>query len=252
MQTFRPILFTAALAGLIVGIVVTLAQQFGTVPLILNAEIYEKAAEQAAGPAGAPASGAEAAHSHDAAAPHSHGGDAWEPADGIERNAYTALFNIVEWVGFGLMLTGILVLLRRPIDWREGFLWGLAGFVVFSLAPGLGLPPELPGIPTAPLGPRQLWWIATVTSTGLGLWLIAFKRSPLAALGAIALIAAPHLVGAPELATLETNVPEALSHHFVVAVTLTTLLSWALLGGLVGYLYRYFALAEGETVAQPA
>jgi predicted cobalt transporter CbtA len=37
MHTFRPIVFAAALAGLIVGVVITIAQQFGTVPLILAA-----------------------------------------------------------------------------------------------------------------------------------------------------------------------------------------------------------------------
>ena len=73
----------------------------------------------------------------------------WEPADGFERNAYTALFNVVDWIGFGLLLNGAIVLLRRPVTWREGFLWGLGAFVVFVIAPGLGLPPELPGIPAA-------------------------------------------------------------------------------------------------------
>lgn len=230
MLTFRSIVFSSALAGLIVGSVVTVAQQFGTVPLILNAEVYEQAE------VGAAATAAE--HEHDRAA------EAWEPADGLERNAFTALFNIVDWIGFGLMLTGLLVLLRRPVTWREGFLWGLGGFAVFVLAPGLGLPPELPGIPAASLGPRQVWWVATVLVTAIALWLIIFRRSPLAAVVAIALIAAPHLIGAPALDQVETNLPELLSHQFVVAVTLTTLLSWTLLGTLTGYFYQRFTAAS--------
>ena len=36
MSIFRSIVFSAALAGLIVGLVITVAQQFGTVPLILS------------------------------------------------------------------------------------------------------------------------------------------------------------------------------------------------------------------------
>ena len=251
MSAFRPIVFASVLAGLIVGIVVTLVQQLGTVPLILRAEVYEQAAELA-GPA-TPA----APHDHDAggvtesdrgppvAAPqaddHEHAAAAWEPAPGFERNAYTALFNVLDWIGFGLMLTGLLVLLRRPVTWREGFLFGLAGFTVFVLAPGLGLPPELPGVPAAPLTPRQIWWLATALATAIGLWLIAFRPSPLAAALAILLIAAPHIVGAPILERALTDVPEVLSHRFVVAVTLTTLLSWSLLGGLSGYLYQRFA-----------
>lgn len=230
MLTFRSIVFSSALAGLIVGSVVTVAQQFATVPLILNAEVYEQAE------VGAAATAAE--HEHDRAA------EAWEPADGLERNAFTALLNIVDWIGFGLMLIGLLVLLRRPVTWREGFLWGLGGFAVFVLAPGLGLPPELPGIPAASLGPRQIWWVATTLSTMIALWLIVFRREPVAAVVAIVLIAAPHLIGAPALDQVETNVPELLSHQFVVAVTLTTLLSWTLLGTLTGYFYQRFTAAS--------
>ena len=232
MSIFRSIVFSAALAGLIVGLVITVAQQFGTVPLILKAEVYEKAAEAAA-----PA----AASAHDHGAAQEHADEAWEPADGFERNAYTTLFNVVEWIGFGLVLCGALALWRRPIGWREGFLVGLAGFAAFIVAPTLGLPPELPGIPAAPLGPRQIWWVATVAATAVAIGLIAFRPSALAAILAVALLIAPHLVGAPQLAAVETNVPESLSHQFVVAVTLTTLISWALLGGLTGFFYRRFS-----------
>ena len=45
MSTFRSIVFSSVIAGFIVGLIVTAAQQFGTVPLILRAEVYEKAAE---------------------------------------------------------------------------------------------------------------------------------------------------------------------------------------------------------------
>ncbi len=254
MHTLRPIVFAAALAGLIVGVVVTIAQQFGTVPLILAAEVYERAAEQAEATAPAssmPQSGAPQSNAlqSTAAAPamahEHHGAGAWEPHDGLERNAFTALFNIVDWVGFGLLMTGAIVLLRRPIDWREGFLWGLAGFVTFVWAPSLGLPPELPGIPAAELTPRQVWWVGTAFATAVSLGLIAFNRAPWAAVLAIVIFAVPHLIGAPELERIETNVPEALSHRFTVTVLMTTLLSWSLLGGLVGYFYRRFAAAEG-------
>jgi cobalt transporter subunit CbtA len=232
MRTFRAIVFSSALAGLIVGLVVTASQQFGTIPLIAQAEVYEQAAE---------ATGQAATlHEHE----HDHAAGVWEPADGFERNGLTALFNIIDWIGFGLVLTGLLVLLRRPITWREGFLWGLGGFAAVMLAPGLGLPPELPGTPAASLGSRQIWWLATVLATAIALWLIVFNRSPIAAAAAIVLIAAPHVIGAPQLERVETNVPELLSHKFVVAVTLTTLLSWTLLGGLSGYFYQRFAAAD--------
>jgi cobalt transporter subunit CbtA len=234
MAALRAIVFAATLAGLIVGVVVTFAQQLGTVPLILQAEGYEEAAAAVAG-AGQPSAAPPGNHDHE------HPAGSWAPANGFQRNALTALFNVLDWIGFGLLLTGLLALLGRPVTWREGFLFGLGGFAAFVLAPGLGLPPELPGVPMAPLTPRQIWWLATVLATAIGLWLIAFRRSPLAAALAILLIAAPHLVGAPTPETVSTNVPAALSHRFVVAVTLTTLLSWSLLGGLAGHLYQRFA-----------
>ena len=234
MSVFRSIVFSAALSGLIVGVVVTVAQQFGTVPLILQAEVYEKAAE--AEPAAAPV------HEHEVGvAAHEHDAEAWEPSDGLQRNGLTAVFNIIDWIGFGLILNAIFVLIRRPADVREGLLWGLAGFAAVVLAPSLGLPPELPGIPAAELTPRQIWWVGTVVATGAGLGLIAFVRSPWVALAAVALIAIPHLIGAPQLEKVETNVPELLSHRFTVAVTLTTLLSWALLGALTAFFYKRFA-----------
>ena len=230
MTAFRSIVFAAALAGLLVGVFVTLAQRAATVPLIAQAEVFERQAETG-GHQHAPHDPATAAGQDDAA---------WHPADGFERTAYTALFNVVVWIGFALLLNGAMVLLRRPVTWREGFLWGLGSFIAFVIAPGLGLPPELPGVPAAPLLPRQAWWLATVLMTATGLCLIAFNRSVAVAVAAIVILAAPHLIGAPRLDQVETNVPDYLSRDFVVASTLTALPCWALLGGLTGYFFRKF------------
>ena len=54
MGTFRSIVFSSVIAGFVVGVIVTVIQQFGTVPLILKAEVFEKAAEAHQG---APAAG---------------------------------------------------------------------------------------------------------------------------------------------------------------------------------------------------
>jgi cobalt transporter subunit CbtA len=114
--------------------------------------------------------------------------------------------------------------------WREGLLWGLGGFVVFTAAPGLGLPPELPGMPVAELTARQIWWIATAAATAAGLCLLAFRPAAWAAVLGLGLIALPHLIGAPLAPESHSEVPAALSHRFVVVVTLTSLLFWGLLG----------------------
>jgi cobalt transporter subunit CbtA len=237
MAIFRAIVFSAVLAGLIVGGLVTALQHLGAVPLILQAEVFEQQARTAG-------------HAHDAATAHMHEDDeGWAPADGLERNAYTALFNLVEWIGFGLLLNGAFVLRGRSVAWREGLFWGLGGFAAFVIAPGLGLPPELPGVPAADLLARQAWWIGTVAATVGGLAAIAFGRSWWLAASGVLLLMLPHLIGAPHLASVATNVPEALSHRFIVATTLTGLLSWSLLGSLSGQFFRRFA---GEGTTMPA
>ncbi len=234
MAIFRNVVFVAAIAGLFAGLVMTALQTYATVPLILEAETFEAAGSSAA-----------MDHHHEgevAEHSHHHGGDAWTPADGFERNAYTALANVVTGIGFALLLVAVSELTGGIANWRQGIFWGFAGFATFTLAPGLGLPPELPGMPAADLGARQVWWLATVVATGAGLAMLALRRSmPLALLG-IALIVAPHIIGAPQPASHETSVPVELHHRFVVAVTLTSLVFWLALGAMAGSLRgRFFA-----------
>ena len=57
---------------------------------------------------------------------------------------------------------------------------------------------------------------------------------------AVALIVAPHIVGAPQPVSHESPIPENLHHSFVVAVVLTTMVFWVLLGELTGYFRRRF------------
>jgi cobalt transporter subunit CbtA len=235
MSVFRSIVFSAVVAGAVVGTVVTVAQQFGTVPLILKGEVYERVTDAAAAQSAQPAA---AAHEH---GDHQHDEAAWEPKEGFERNAFTAAANVLTAVGFALLLGGIFALRARTVTWYEGLLWGLAGFITFTIAPGLGLPPELPGVPAASLGERQVWWVATAAATAMGLALLFLRRSPWAAVLGLCLIALPHAIGAPRLEHVHTDVPETLSRQFIAIVTLTSLLFWALLGSLTGTLYRRFS-----------
>src|SRR5882757_1254824 len=133
MNIFRAIVFSSVIAGFIVGSIVTAAQQFGTVPLILKAEVFEKAAAPHQHETAATPQAGAGAHDH---AAHDHGAEAWEPRDGLERNAYTAAANILTAVGFALVLGGLLAVRSGATDektsWREGLLWGLAGFAVFT------------------------------------------------------------------------------------------------------------------------
>jgi len=241
MTIFRNVVFVAALAGLCAGIAMAAMQAYATVPLILQAEVYEQAGD---------------GHSHEHAAPASSDQqqavaaageeEEWEPADGFERTAFTVLANIVTGIGFALVLVAASELAGGIANWREGIVWGLAGFAVFTLAPGLGLPPELPAMPAAELLPRQVWWIGTAAATAAGLALIAFRRTfPLALLG-LALIVVPHLIGAPQPESHETPIPETLHHSFVVAVTVTNLVFWVILGMLVAVFRQRVSIPAGE------
>lgn len=227
MAVFRRLFFAALCAGLLAGVFAAAAHQIATVPIILKAEIYEDAAQHNAMPA----------HSH---AAHAATTAAWMPENGAERTAYTLLAEILAGIGFALVLSAGLALRGGDVTWRDGLLWGLAGFLVFTAAPALGLPPELPGTEPAPLLARQIWWLATAASTGCALALLAFRRQPVWLVLAAVLIVAPHVYGAPQPAERVSVAPEALAHQFVVAVTVVSFLFWIVLGAATGYFYRRF------------
>ena len=237
VSLFRAIVLSAMVVGFIAGAAITVVQFFTTVPLILSAEVYERDDTDASAKPD-PAAHEHAANDH---AEHEHGAAAWEPKEGLQRNFFTAAANILTAIGFALLLAGIYALRGHPVAWHEGLLWGLAGFAVFTVAPGLGLPPELPGVPAAPLEARQIWWVATAAATASGLGLLVLRRAAWAAALGVGLIILPHVIGAPQPAEIHTDVPAALSQQFVVAVTLTSLLFWLLLGSLTSIAYRRFA-----------
>ena len=220
-------MLAAIMAGLIAGLVISVVQEFTTTPIILHAEEYENS--------GAPDHHAAAQPAvKEAAEPE----EAWGPGDGIERTVYTALGNIVLAVGFGLILIACFAMRGGEIDGRKGVLWGLAGFAVFSLGPGLGLPPEAPGSMAAELAVRQGWWLAAAAATALGLALMVFgKGIPWVILG-IVILAAPHIIGAPHPEEIGAKFPPEIAGHFAAASLVTAAIFWAVLGWLSGTFYR--------------
>jgi cobalt transporter subunit CbtA len=245
MSVFRNIVFVSLCAGVLAGLLLAAIQQFSTVPLISRAEVYEQAE-------GAPAHDrAAAAHDHDGALATAAGAEdaaaapaeEWVPSDGLERIAYTVLADVLAGIGFALILVAVSELRGGLGSWREGMLWGLAGFVACTVAPAFGLSPELPAIPAAPLAERQIWWLATALLTAGGIALLVFRRSLPAAIAAVVMIAAPHVIGAPRLDTIETPIPEGLEHDFVAAVVVASLVFWVVIGGLSGFFRRRLAPA---------
>lgn len=225
---FRQIVFAAALAGLLGGLLITAMQYVSVVPLILEAETFEAAA----------------AHDHGAghAATDNHAAEeeAWTPEDGVERALYTLAANILMAIGFALLLAAGFALTGQG-GWRSGLYWGLAGFAAFMLAPAIGLPPEVPGAESAPLAERQLWWLGTIAATGGGLALMLLTRSWQWIAAGAALIALPHVIGAPQPEHHGGLAPDSLAREFIVAVLVTGFLFWLALGALSGFFYKRFA-----------
>lgn len=224
-RVFRRIFVAAILAGLVGGLLVTALQAAKLAPLIAAAERYETAAE-----------------------PAMHGESEWQPAEGLERTAFTLLANIVIAVGFGLLLGAAFglrqVLAGAETDLRQGILWGIAAFACFSLAPSLGLPPELPGSASADLFARQSWWMGTALATATGIGLLAFaRRLPWRLLGIVVLLL-PHLAGAPRPAVEDGVVPANLAAEFAAASLVIAAVFWIVLGGVSGWLYARLARAS--------
>jgi cobalt transporter subunit CbtA len=226
---------TAGFAGLIAALVLTLVQLLWVSPLILKAETYEKSE---------PVVMAEHSHEHaeGAVAEHHHDSEAWEPEDGWQRILSTTGGNLVVAVGFALMLAGLFTL-RAPGKTSEGLFWGLAGFAVFTLAPSLGLPPEVPGTAAADLSLRQTWWIGTAAATAAGLALLVFGRHWALRVVGLALLVVPHVIGAPQPEVHSSLAPESLAHEFIVASLVTNAVFWLALGLVAAWLFRRFAPA---------
>jgi len=231
-------LFLAAIAaGAIAGLAITAVQHLTTTPLILQAESFENAgtAPQRHGHAGVQA----AEHSDTA---HSAG---------LERIALTALTNLMLGIGFALVLNGCFSLHGRPVGGSEGVLWGLAGFAMFTLGPAVGLPPELPGMATGALLPRQGWWFLAAACTGGGLWLLVFKRGKVAKIAGLLALALPGVIGAPHPETASSVVPAALAGRFAATSIVVSAVFWCMLGWLAGTFHARFAAPDTERTEQP-
>ncbi len=221
------LLAAAVSAAIISGLITAVLHQFFLVPLILQAEVFESAG-----------------HAHVAAASQLH--------RDATQIAYTTLFDILGAFGFAALLAACYAVVG-PVSWQRGALWGLAGFASLSLAPALGLPPELPGTPAADLVARQLWWLAAAISTAAGLACIVRTRGWRAKMLGVVLIAWPHVLGAPRAPAEISEVPAALSHAFIAWSLVTSLVLWLLIGALTAlFMARWSDRTRLGRVTSPA
>jgi len=225
------VIIAAVLAGLVAGLVMATIQNFRTTPLIIQAETFESAG---------------GGHSHGettspAATPQAQ---EWAPPGGFERMAYSVASTLILAIGLAFLLLGISMLTSLPITPKNGAFWGLVAFTVFTLSPAAGLPPELPAMPAADLTDRQIWWWGTVISGAIGVGLIALRGGLVFTLIAVALFAAPHLIGAPQLTNHETTVPAHLIQEYVANSLFMMAITWIVIGTALGFSMKSQKLIE--------
>ena len=219
-------IISAVFAGAAAGLLTGLLQLAFVQPVLLHAELYEGG--------DLVHFGAEAVSAH----PELPGFD-------LMRDGLSVIFTMLTYTGYALILIGAMSFAEErgaPITARWGILWGVAGFVAFHLAPGFTLAPEVPGVAAADVTARQIWWFATVAAAVVALWLIAFGRSPVMILIAAALLAAPHLIGAPEPDSFAGPVPTEIGALFAARAFGVGLAAWVLLGAFAAYFWQ----REGE------
>ncbi|MGU3666830.1 CbtA family protein [Methylobacterium sp. A49B] len=231
-------LLSAALAaGFIAAAVVSGLELTLTSPLILAAERYEHAEPSHQASKALPIVLAHGGHEHATpeAAPE------WQPAEGLPRMAFTALATLVGGVGYALLLGAVMLACGREPTPPTCLAFAIAGFASVALAPGLGLPPELPGSEAAPLAARQAWWVMTAAATGMGLYLIAIRRSLIAILGGLVLLIAPHVAGAPQPPTGASELPAALAAQFAARSLAISFVFWVMIALGFGWAWQAFA-----------
>lgn len=228
------IVLAALIAGMAAGLLYGGVQHLRTTPLILAAEVFETA------PAHDHAAMATTTTQEAAIPEHEHSEDEWAPANGWQRTLSTTIASVITGAGFALLLAGVSLLTGYPITAANGLIWGVCGFLAVTVATSAGLPPELPGMPNADLVMRQVWWVGTIIATGGGIFLVATKRELLWMVLAVALIALPHIIGAPQPLTHETAVPAGLAANFAANTIAANAVLWSLIGLFLGLAVQKF------------
>jgi cobalt transporter subunit CbtA len=247
-MAFRNILLSAIVVGVLTGLAYGLFQQSQISPIIYAAEVYEVAEEPATSQ---DHHGAESvAHHHDAEA------EAWGPADGFERIAYTYSADIAVGIAFALIMISLMALhnlkSNKPkVTALVGGIWGVAAMLSLFVAPALfGLHPEVPGTEAAVLENRQLWWVFCAAASIAGI-AIVYYAPMMFKLGGVLVGAVPHLIGAPMpehhgFANTDPSAVKALSDLATQFYTMTgagMLVFFVLLGVLSGLaVNRYIRL----------
>jgi cobalt transporter subunit CbtA len=233
------IVLATLFAGMLAGLVLAGIQHVRLTPLILQGEVYETATDPVASAiADANKPCVEKMPGMKMCA--ADGKPAWEPAEGLQRTLFTTAASLLAGAGFAATLAGISLLTGIPITKQNGLIWGVCGFLAVAVAPAVGLPPEVPGMPVADLLSRQIWWVGTIAATGVGIYLIVIRPETWAKILAVVIIALPHIIGAPVAPDTPTTVPPSLAAEFVAASIAAAAVFWCVMGLLLGHFLDRF------------
>lgn len=228
---FKRLFASALFAGLCAGALAALIQLTFVVPLIQQGELYETGALVHFGAAGSQYGDGAGAGADPATQEHGVGAGNF-----LMRGVGTFASFLVSYTGFALLLIAGFALADRAghrVTAQNGAIWGLCGFIVVQLAPGFGLPPDLPGGQRAALELRQVWWVGCAAATAAGLGLLAFGKAPVRVAAGAVIIAVPHLIGAPS-APYGGVAPPELAGLYATRVLGAGAVCWALLGTIAG------------------
>lgn len=242
----KTLLSSGLIAGAVAGLVMALLQFWLVQPLIVQAERYETG-ELVLQVTDAPSKTTVIAAEEPATVGDAHPDMGARNSLDVSRNFQTMLFLVLTWGGFGLLASAAVAAVSA-VGRTQHVSWpgiALIGFTAFCLAPALGLPPELPGMPAADLEARQVWWISTAIATCAGAGLILLWYKPRALLAALVIGLLPHVVGAPILDEhLTAVVPPELSSLFSARVIGTNLVGWIVLGMILARMSGLSAVRE--------
>jgi cobalt transporter subunit CbtA len=225
----------ALIAGMLAGLVLSGIQYLRLSPLIAAAEVFEKAeAGKAVEPCKESMAGMKMCPED--------GSAMWEPAPGLERFGLASAASLIAGGGFALVLAGLSQLIGIPINQKNGWIWGLMGFLSVHVATSAGLAPELPGMPVADLLQRQIWWLGTIIATATAIYLFTQKQALWALPLGVVLVSLPHVIGAPQAPAGSSEVAPALAAEFAANAIAAAAVFWIVMGVLLGRLLPRFEM----------
>jgi cobalt transporter subunit CbtA len=223
------IILSTLVAGLLAGLVMAGIQYVRLTPLIQAAEVYETPETEAIAEASKPCvetmPGMKMCNDD--------GRPSWKPEEGWQRTISTTTASLLAGAGFALLMVGVSMLTHFPITKHNGLIWGMCGFCAVSLAPSIGMPPELPGMPAADLHTRQIWWVATILLTGAAIYLWIKAKDHWWRVAAIIFAAAPQFFAPLNAAKAEGNLPASLAAEFASSSLAANLVLWLAIGYFV-------------------